>query len=74
MNDKRQAEEPTGKQVGRFQKGNDHRVSVCSLTRPGFHLRYGHPCPFCGSDQVDYDGLLNLTCGKCGKVQTGVFT
>jgi hypothetical protein len=43
---------------------------VCLMS----HFRYGQPCPACGSDQVDYNGLLNLVCKNCGLTQTGAFT
>lgn len=32
----------------------------------GIHLRSGDLCPQCQSERLDYDGLLNLTCPKCG--------
>jgi hypothetical protein len=41
---------------------------------PGPRLRYGHPCPFCHANEVDYDSTLTLYCKKCGKVQSGSFT
>ncbi|MEA4958287.1 MAG: hypothetical protein VB029_01090 [Anaerolineaceae bacterium] len=37
-------------------------------------LKYGQPCPYCGSDKVDYDSLLNLVCQSCGKTDTGACT
>lgn len=43
---------------------------VCQLNQ----FRYGQPCPSCGSDQVNYDGLLNLVCRACGLRQAGAFT
>lgn len=37
-------------------------------------FRYGQPCPVCGSNDVGYNGLLNLVCRNCGLRQAGVFT
>ena len=31
-------------------------------------------CPVCKQGVLDYDGLLNLVCQKCGATQTGSFT
>lgn len=32
----------------------------------GIHLRSGDLCPRCRGEQLDYDGLLNLICTRCG--------
>lgn len=37
-------------------------------------LHAGDLCPVCGSERLDYDGLLNLTCPVCGPVAVGCFT
>lgn len=29
-------------------------------------LRAGDLCPFCRVERLDYDGLLNLSCPRCG--------
>ncbi len=29
-------------------------------------LRAGDPCPACRGGPLDYDGMLNLACAKCG--------
>jgi hypothetical protein len=34
-------------------------------------LHAGDLCPKCKVERLDYDGLLNLACPKCGLVQTG---
>lgn len=31
----------------------------------------GAICPYCGLAVLDYDGLLNLVCPACGKMETG---
>ena len=31
-------------------------------------------CPVCKQGVLDYDGLLNLVCQKCGAMQAGSFT
>jgi len=37
-------------------------------------LRSGDICPLCGEYALDYDGLLNLACPKCGPLAGGCFT
>jgi hypothetical protein len=34
----------------------------------------GNPCPQCKQDVLDYDGLLNLSCNRCGYSLAGCFT
>jgi len=34
----------------------------------------GELCPNCQSTPIDYDGLLNLSCPKCGYTLAGCFT
>ena len=36
--------------------------------------RAGDRCPQCGEADLDYDGLLNLHCPRCGYVLAGCFT
>jgi len=37
-------------------------------------LRAGDLCPQCKQERLDYDGLLNLSCPKCGYAVGGCFT
>ena len=37
-------------------------------------LRSGDLCPKCREGRMDYDGLLNLACQKCGYARGGCFT
>jgi hypothetical protein len=37
-------------------------------------LRAGDLCPACGLERLDYDGLLNLSCPRCGMALGGCFT
>jgi hypothetical protein len=37
-------------------------------------LRSGDLCPVCQTETLDYDGLLNLACPKCGYALGGCFT
>ena len=37
-------------------------------------LRAGDLCPHCHTAQMDYDGLLNLSCASCGYAVSGCFT
>lgn len=39
-----------------------------------FRLRAGDICPICQVELLDYDGLLNLSCTKCGPAAVGCFT
>jgi hypothetical protein len=34
----------------------------------------GDECPLCQQGRLDYDGLLNLACGRCGYTLSGGFT
>lgn len=48
---------------------NEHRSSnevskVKNLTASS--LRWGDRCPACGEDYLDYNGLLQLECPRCG--------
>jgi len=36
--------------------------------------RKGELCPMCQAELLDYDGLLNLSCPRCGAVSNGCFT
>jgi hypothetical protein len=45
-----------------------------SEIEPGRRLRAGDLCPICHSERLDYDGLLNLACPKCGYALSGCFT
>ncbi|MBN1145918.1 MAG: hypothetical protein JXA78_01580 [Anaerolineales bacterium] len=37
-------------------------------------LRAGDLCPTCGAERLEYDGMLNLACPKCGYALSGCFT
>ena len=41
---------------------------------PSKELRAGDLCPKCREGRLDYDGLLNLACPKCGYALGGCFT
>jgi len=41
---------------------------------PIARLRAGDACPICGEEKLDYDGLLNLSCQRCGYALGGCFT
>ncbi len=43
----------------------DERISPRAL------FLAGEICPFCGQGRLDYDGMLNLICPACGKMETG---
>ena len=42
--------------------------------KPSKELRAGDLCPRCQEEHMDYDGLLNLACPKCGYTLGGCFT
>lgn len=44
-----------------------------ALSRPA-ELHPGDLCPRCQEGRLDYDGLLNLGCPKCGYTLMGCFT
>ena len=45
------------------------------LSEPkSFRIRAGDICPKCQVEKLDYDGLLNLSCTKCGPAAVGCFT
>jgi hypothetical protein len=37
-------------------------------------FREGDLCPVCHTERLEYDGLLNLACPKCGYALSGCFT
>lgn len=37
-------------------------------------LKAGSLCPKCKETLLDYDGMLNLACAKCGVIESGGFT
>ena len=41
---------------------------------PMAELHAGDLCPGCGRGRLDYDGLLNLSCSRCGYTLGGCFT
>ena len=43
-------------------------------TDPAKEPRVGDICPECSMGQLDYDGMLNLACSKCGYTLSGCFT
>jgi uncharacterized Zn finger protein (UPF0148 family) len=43
-------------------------------SKPASQLRSGDLCPKCKEELLDYDGLLNLSCPKCGPAVGGCFT
>ena len=57
-------ERPLGKGIA--------EAAYCSLEKPKYHA--GDLCPICQSAKLEYDGLLNLVCPKCGTVNGGSFT
>jgi len=54
----------------------DLRVPQHSEQEPvaGLRLRAGDLCPTCRLEHLEYDGLLNLACPKCGYALSGCFT
>ena len=51
------------------------QVLVDQMDQPKFgRLRAGDTCPICQVDQLDYDGLLNLACTRCGFSLGGCFS
>ena len=58
----------------RLAIGADQPKSKEVLGKPpvsDVHLRSGDLCPQCQNELLDYDGLLNLTCARCGYTPGG---
>jgi len=54
---------PKGRRYGKF--------NLLTSSEPP---RRGELCPICKAELLDYDGLLNLSCPRCGAVTSGCFT
>jgi uncharacterized protein (DUF983 family) len=39
-----------------------------------YPLKVGSLCPQCGQERLDYNGMLNLACARCGYELAGCFT
>ena len=50
------------------------RVSPVPAKVTTHEVRPGDLCPKCGEGRLDYNGLLNLACPKCGYALGGCFT
>lgn len=44
------------------------------FTRVVHEIRSGDRCPHCAQANLDYDGMLNLSCPACGYAVGGCFT
>jgi hypothetical protein len=64
-------------------KKNDHLIQGSSTHQAensqkyklsASRLRMGNTCPNCHQAQLDYDGMLQLMCPRCGVLETGTFT
>jgi hypothetical protein len=53
--------------LGDISKGLTQIISTA-------HLRAGDQCPICQAEKLDYDGMLNLACPRCGYALGGCFT
>ena len=50
-----------------------NETPVCTL-KPAQRLRAGMVCPRCHQARIEYNGLLNLVCPKCGLTEVGAST
>lgn len=48
-------------------------LAACRI-RPVERLRAGMTCPRCRQGQLEYNGLLQLTCSVCGLKEAGACT
>jgi uncharacterized protein (DUF983 family) len=63
-------------------RGNDRELYIALGMEPlqessasqKEEYRTGDRCPRCNHGRLDYDGLLNLSCAKCGYALQGCFT
>jgi uncharacterized Zn finger protein (UPF0148 family) len=53
--------------------GKTNNGQVC-LIIPGHRLRAGMVCPRCHKGKIEYNGLLNLVCPRCGLTEVGAST
>jgi uncharacterized protein (DUF983 family) len=58
------------RKVQNAQNGKIQTLFVNHLSPP----KSGHLCPKCSEGVLDYDGMLNLSCMKCGYTLTGCFS
>lgn len=47
---------------------------ACVNHTPAARLNPGMTCPRCQLGSLDYNGLLELACSRCGVLESGVFT
>lgn len=55
-------------------KGENQAERSVEAKQDHQRLRAGDICPKCKQEKLDYDGLLNLICPKCGIASSGCFT
>jgi len=55
------------------KKTESHQNLVCWI-KPGERLLPGMICPRCHQTKLEYNGLLNLVCPKCGLTEAGAST
>jgi len=48
--------------------------AICQHKTVPTQLRGGVLCPRCTAARLDYNGLLQLMCPRCGVLETGTFT
>jgi hypothetical protein len=70
------SEEPVKTAHGRLFAAPNPEAAHPGTTeaKPASRLRSGDLCPVCRQGRLDYDGLLNLSCEKCGYSLGGCFT
>ena len=57
-----------------FEMSINHEFQVDAPPLKVENPQAGDLCPNCQSAKIDYDGLLNLSCPKCGFALAGCFT
>ena len=50
------------------------KLPVPAILDHPIYAQAGKLCPVCGEAELDYDGMLNLVCPKCGFYEGGCFT
>lgn len=50
------------------------KLSLPEIVNRPLYAQAGKLCPVCGEAEIDYDGMLNLVCPKCGFYEGGCFT
>ena len=66
--------EPSRRQLSVFEMSVNLEFQMDSPQKGNAIPKAGNLCPQCQSAEIDYDGMLNLSCPDCGYTLAGCFT